>query len=180
MGLGAADTGFHQFGEETDVRVRAELMDECLDIVTGLWGGQPFNYDGKHYHVSETEFHPPPPPVNGRVPVWGVGLWPNRKSMSRVPKYQGLLPSVRGDDGKWRKLEPADVVAMRAWLTEQGCGEDFDIIVEDVSRPGEPSAELSRWEGAGATWWIESLWEAQYDRKGHDQVVERLKQGPPR
>ena len=41
VGLGAVDSGFAQFGEQTDIRTRAELMDEGLDILTGLWKGQP-------------------------------------------------------------------------------------------------------------------------------------------
>lgn len=63
VGLGAPETGFAQFGEETDRKIRAELLDEGLDILTGLWRGQPFNYDGKHYRVRETTFMPPLPPV---------------------------------------------------------------------------------------------------------------------
>ncbi len=39
VGLGAIDNGFEAFGEETDRRVRAELLDEGLDILTGLWKG---------------------------------------------------------------------------------------------------------------------------------------------
>ena len=35
-----------------DRRTRAELIDECLDIVTGLWAGQPFSYSGTHYQVA--------------------------------------------------------------------------------------------------------------------------------
>ncbi|MBX3066720.1 MAG: LLM class flavin-dependent oxidoreductase, partial [Anaerolineae bacterium] len=54
VGLGAVDTGFTQFGEVTDRKTRAELIDEGLDILQGLWKGQPFNYEGKHYHIKET------------------------------------------------------------------------------------------------------------------------------
>jgi len=36
VGLGATDTGFDAFGEVTDRRTRAELLDESLDIITGL------------------------------------------------------------------------------------------------------------------------------------------------
>jgi len=61
VGLGAVDTGFEAFGEVTDRRTRAELLDEGLDIVTGLWLGQPFTYEGKHYHVTESSFLPPLP-----------------------------------------------------------------------------------------------------------------------
>ncbi len=49
VGLGAPETGFGEFGEVTDRKTRAELMDEGLDILTGLWAGQPFQYEGKHY-----------------------------------------------------------------------------------------------------------------------------------
>src|SRR5512135_103160 len=41
VGLGAIDTGFEAFGEVTDRKARAELLDEGLEIVTGLWRGQP-------------------------------------------------------------------------------------------------------------------------------------------
>jgi alkanesulfonate monooxygenase SsuD/methylene tetrahydromethanopterin reductase-like flavin-dependent oxidoreductase (luciferase family) len=46
VGLGTTETGFDDFGEVTDRKLRAELMDEALDIVTGLWKGQPFSYTG--------------------------------------------------------------------------------------------------------------------------------------
>ncbi|NKB40109.1 MAG: LLM class flavin-dependent oxidoreductase [Ilumatobacter sp.] len=49
------NSGFDTFGEECDRRTRAELMDECLDIVCGLWGGQLFEYSGRHYTVQPSE-----------------------------------------------------------------------------------------------------------------------------
>src|SRR3972149_2731750 len=45
VGLGAIDTGFEEFGEVTDRKTRAELLDEGLEIITGLWNGQPVNYN---------------------------------------------------------------------------------------------------------------------------------------
>ena len=54
--------------------MRAELMDECLDIVCGLWAGQPFAYDGTHYTVKPTEFPTIGHTVQSpRVPIWCVG-----------------------------------------------------------------------------------------------------------
>src|SRR5919202_1949683 len=73
VGLGALDTGFECFGEVTDRRTRAELLDEGLEILTGLWEGQPFRYDGRHYRVQETNFMVPPPPAQRpRIPIWVV------------------------------------------------------------------------------------------------------------
>jgi alkanesulfonate monooxygenase SsuD/methylene tetrahydromethanopterin reductase-like flavin-dependent oxidoreductase (luciferase family) len=38
---------------------------------------------------------------------------------------------------------------------------------------------IELWEEAGATWWIESLWEASRDTAGREMVQYRLRQGPP-
>src|SRR6202521_495770 len=35
-------------GEPTDARTRAELLDESLEILQGLWSGEPFEYAGRH------------------------------------------------------------------------------------------------------------------------------------
>jgi alkanesulfonate monooxygenase SsuD/methylene tetrahydromethanopterin reductase-like flavin-dependent oxidoreductase (luciferase family) len=91
VGLGAVDTGFTKFGEETDRKVRAERLDEGLDILTGLWKGLPFAYEGKHYRITPEELHLacPPPVQQPRIPIWVVGAWPRMKSMQRVLRYDG-------------------------------------------------------------------------------------------
>src|SRR5436190_1197291 len=99
VGLGAIDTGFAEFGEETNRKTRAELLDEGLDIVTGLWRGQPFNYSGKHYQIKETAFMVPQPPIQQpRIPIWVVGAWPRQQSMQRVIRYDGLVPNALDKD----------------------------------------------------------------------------------
>lgn len=175
VGLGAINTGFAEFGEETDRRTRAELLDEGLDILTGLWKGQPFGYDGKHYHVRPTDHFPPPPPVQQpRIPIWVVGMWPYQKSMRRVAKYDGLLPSVHG-----REMTPDDLRNMKEFVdARRSETTPFDVVIEGIT-PGDDerrAAEIVRpWLDAGATWWIESRWEDT-----DDVVLTRLKQGPPR
>ena len=54
LGVGLGDTnepGFTAVGEELDARVRAELLDESLTILDGLWSGDPFSFHGKHFTV---------------------------------------------------------------------------------------------------------------------------------
>ena len=59
VGLGGgAQNEFAAFGENADARVRAELLDEGLAILDGLWSGEPFSYEGDHYRVSGAEFTP--------------------------------------------------------------------------------------------------------------------------
>ena len=50
------DYGF--FGEEPNAKIRAAKLDESLDIITGLWSGQPFRYQGEHYTLQEVRFLP--------------------------------------------------------------------------------------------------------------------------
>ena len=173
VGLGATDTGFESFGEVTDIRRRAELLDESLAIVTGLWRGQPFTYAGKHYRIGESTFpHKPPAPVNdGRVPIWVVGLWPNRRSMARAMKYQGIIASVRNERGEPGHLKPADVRAIREFA-----GAGVDIVVEGE---GEASHSVGEWQDAGATWYIESLWQEQFADDIQERIHARLQNGPP-
>jgi hypothetical protein len=183
VGLGALDPGFESFGEVTDRKTRAELLDEGLDILIGLWKGQPFNYAGKHYTIKETTFGIPPAPVQQpRIPIWLVGAWPREKSMQRALRYDGLLPNVLEEDGKIRMGPPTldelrqmqtYVISHRSQITP------FDIVIEGTT-PGndrsQAAAQARLWEDAGATWWIESNWIAP----DLGTVLGRIKQGPPK
>ncbi|MCI0553202.1 MAG: LLM class flavin-dependent oxidoreductase, partial [Anaerolineae bacterium] len=84
VGLGAAeDLGFARFGEVVDRKTRAELLDETIDILHGLWSDVPFSYAGKHYHIHDAAFQLTPV-QSPRIPIWVVGAWPSKKSMQRV------------------------------------------------------------------------------------------------
>ena len=185
VGLGALDTGFEEFGEVTGRKMRAELVDEGLDILTGLWRGQPFNYDGKHYRIKETSFFPPPPPMQQpRIPIWVVGGWPYMKSMRRVLRYDGVLPSMRDEKGQWQQITPDGLREMKAFVTANRAETTpFDIVVEGET-PGDDAeraeATVRPWVEAGATWWIEARWEAPRNAEGLQAVRERIRQGPPR
>lgn len=180
VGLGAPETGFANFGEVTDRKTRAELLDESIDIITGLWQGQPFNYDGKHYHVTETTFMPPPPPVQQpRIPIWVVGAWPQPKSMARVLKCDGLLPIIKEADGRYTHPTPEQIGEMKAYVeANRTLTSPFDIIKEGETPldKKEDWGEMVRpYAEAGVTWWIESMWTAP----NLDVVFERVQHGPP-
>jgi len=67
------------------------MLDESLDILDGLWGGEKFSYDGEHYHIRDVTFAPKPVQTP-RVPIWVVGAWPRMKSMRRVLRCDGVIP----------------------------------------------------------------------------------------
>jgi len=182
VGMGALETGFTAFGEVIDRKTRAELLDEGLEIVTGLWGGQPFRYEGKHYHINEVDFMLPPPPVQQpRIPIWVVGAWPRLKSMQRALRFDGLLPAIMGTDGKVRMAPatPSEIQMIKAYIdANRADTSPFDIVVEGET-PGKDHSQAADitlpYEESGATWWIEALWTAT----SLDSVLERIRQGPP-
>ncbi|NOK57782.1 MAG: LLM class flavin-dependent oxidoreductase [Chloroflexi bacterium AL-W] len=183
VGLGAIDSGFEVFGEVTDRRTRAELLDEGLDILTGLWRGQLFDYQGKHYQVQEIEFltsAPPPTLQSPRIPIWVVGAWPRPKSMQRVVRYDGLLPTMIDATGTHITPTPDDIRAMKAYVEEhRSLTTPFDIIIEGETPADAPQQAMDQvypYAEAGATWWMEGQWSAP----NIDSVRARITQGPPR
>jgi alkanesulfonate monooxygenase SsuD/methylene tetrahydromethanopterin reductase-like flavin-dependent oxidoreductase (luciferase family) len=184
VGLGAPDSGFDAFGEETDRRIRSELMDEGLAILTGLWRGQPFEFHGKHYNVTPFDRIQAQPLVQQpRIPIWMVGAAGRKKSMDRVAKYDGLIPNVIGEDGVARAPRPDELRAMVAEIEAKRTETmPFDVIAEGET-PGDDPARaaeiLQPWREGGASWWIEGLWSAG-GPEGQETVRKRLRQGPPR
>jgi len=78
VGLGVAgEERFWLFEDDPGRKVRAELMDDSLEMLQHLWRDQPFEYAGKHYRAKKlAELMPPapPPPVQQpRIPTWVVG-----------------------------------------------------------------------------------------------------------
>ncbi len=181
VGLGAPETGWANFGEETERRVRAERMDEGLEIVTGLWKGQPFAFEGKHYRIEPLEETMIRPLQQPRIPTWIVGAWPREKSMRRVLKYDGLLAAKMNPGGELTDVKPADVREIKAWVDgRRTATTPFDIITEGELPLGQESEEAREWANAGLTWWQENVWATPHQRAGIDGVRERIRQGPPR
>ena len=124
VGLGAAgpdhpNSEFNKVGEETERKVRVKLMDEALDILTGLWSGKPFRYDGEHYPLQEVTY---PLPPKQRIPIWVVGAWPREKSMQRVIRYDGVLPEGIREDGTRFNPSYDDIRDMKRYIDERRPG----------------------------------------------------------
>ena len=176
VGLGALDDGgFGKVGEPTDRKTRAELLDESLEILTGLWSGKPFSYDGEHYQLEEMMFLPPPV-QRPRIPVWVVGAWPSKKSTNRALGYDGLLAyTIRGE------VAPEDIREMKDYVEERrGAGAAFDIVWEGQTPGDDPERAASMvrlFAEAGATWWIEPSWLPPNEP---EDLRRRIDAGPPR
>jgi alkanesulfonate monooxygenase SsuD/methylene tetrahydromethanopterin reductase-like flavin-dependent oxidoreductase (luciferase family) len=181
VGMGATDTGFAEFGEVTDLRTRAELVDEGLDLMTALWRRRPFEHRGKHYTVDVRKrgVNSMPAPVQQpRIPIWVVAAWPRPKSMHRALRCDGLIPMVKPKGSAGRNATPDDVRAIKDWVeARREASTPFDIVIEGRTPGGDLDAAqeiIQPWVAAGATWWVESPWDLR-----HPKEIERLRQGPP-
>jgi alkanesulfonate monooxygenase SsuD/methylene tetrahydromethanopterin reductase-like flavin-dependent oxidoreductase (luciferase family) len=172
VGLGALDDrAFGGVGEPTDARARAEMLDESLAILEGLWSGEAFGHEGRHYRFEPMTFRPAPI-QRPRIPIWVVGAWPNERSVRRTLRYDGILPQTNEPD---RVREIAAFVA-RERPRQPGDG-GFEIVVEGKT-PLDPTAAAAAVQpvaDAGATWWIESDW----SDATIDSLRRRIEAGPP-
>ena len=184
VGLGEiSDGGFSNVGEELDRRKRAQMLDESLDILNGLWSGEPFSYDGEHYHVAKMTFLPKPVQIP-RIPIWVVGAWPRKKSMQRVLRYDGILPAKINEDGSFADMTPDDLRAMKLFIDEQRTlVTPFDIVMEGET-PGDDAEKAASivqpLADAGVTWWLEAVWRTPESGRGAEGMRRRIIQGPPR
>jgi hypothetical protein len=180
-GVGAVDTDLPDTGEVTDLRGRAERLDEGIDLIRALWDGQT-SYQGQHYRyqTGRLDLARGVLPVQQRIPLWVVGLWPRPKSMRRVLRCDGIVLQYQVED---REPGPDDARAVRQWLTDNGAGPGFDMVVDGETPAGDPAAAAAvtgAWAEAGCTWWLETRWEMPHDSAERmAEIRARIEAGPP-
>ncbi len=169
------DAEFGNFGLPTDAKVRAAMLDEELAIITGLWRGERFSYQGNHYHVSDAQFLPTPV-QQPRPLIWVAGTWPLKNPARRAARWDGYAPIMQNP----RPATTDDVRAMHTFIQSQRSSDaPFDLIIGGETPGDNPSKArdiVAPLAAAGATWWSEGRtpWESTVD-----DVRQRIKQGPP-
>jgi len=164
LGIGLGDTGesvgadvsFTHFGEVMNARERARMLDEALDVLAGLWSGEPFQYDGQYYQVEEVTFLPRPF-QRPRIPIWIGGGYPLKGPMQRATRWDGACPYKH----RTHFLMPEDIRTLREFIQKHRDDMDgYDIAVG--GSPRRPDWEEEReyirsLAEAGATWWMEYI-----------------------
>lgn len=177
-GTGLAQS-FTPFGEEPSARGRADLLDEGLDVLTGLWSGAPFSHHGAHYQVDDVALLPRPI-QQPRIPVWVAGTWPHRRPFRRAARWDGFFADVEGVD--WARGEimtPGDLGEMVEYVKAQRADDrPFDVVIggHSPADPADAAAFLAPYEGAGLTWWVEAIHPAY---GSVDELRKRIRGGPP-
>jgi alkanesulfonate monooxygenase SsuD/methylene tetrahydromethanopterin reductase-like flavin-dependent oxidoreductase (luciferase family) len=154
---------FSKTGEQLDDRLRGQMLDEALEILTAAWSGAPVHHRGRHYTVDGVQFLPRPVQQPG-VPVWTAGFPGNRKPLRRAARHDGFFPANLDHPDQL-----AEVVAIITDLRRHSTA-PYDFA---VGLP--PGADPAPYAAAGATWW---LVEFPLDALSLDLVRGVLRDGP--
>jgi alkanesulfonate monooxygenase SsuD/methylene tetrahydromethanopterin reductase-like flavin-dependent oxidoreductase (luciferase family) len=189
LGVGLGDPApleYGSFGEETNPKILAQKLDEGLEVLTGLWTGAPYSFQGRKYKLSEVVFRPRPV-QQPRIPIWVGGFWPHKAPMRRAARWDGVIPLA------WdRQLTPDDWLDILAYIRKY---RDLDTPFEAVHlgrAPGDDAAKardmVSSYAKVGVTWWVDEIdpWRFGLGRQEPltpdvaERARERVLQGPPR
>ena len=175
VGLGNPPDQFTAFGGQADLRTRAAMVDEFLDLLVQLWRGEEVDFRGAHFRATGVRLTPPPV-QSPRIPVWIGADSRNRAPLRRAARWDGFVPA--SDQWPTGVIEPAAYQAMAADIgalreAAGAAGGPFDlVVVGDAAgtRPGP--AELPAYAAAGVTWvLVQALTVAD--------ARERIRRGPP-
>jgi alkanesulfonate monooxygenase SsuD/methylene tetrahydromethanopterin reductase-like flavin-dependent oxidoreductase (luciferase family) len=113
VGLGAPiDNEYGRFGEPTNPKVLAGLLDEGLAAITLLWSGEPVSFHGRYVTVEDVIMRPTPV-QRPRVPIWVGGDWPHKAPARRAARWDGAVLTT----GSWEQPPTPEVVAeMHAYI----------------------------------------------------------------
>lgn len=174
LGSGAPDERFDRFGDPADPKVLAAMLDEGIEILTGLWKGEPFSFHGEHYRIDEALLLPTPF-QQPRIPLWIGGAWPRKPPFRRAARLDGLWAA--GINGNLSIPELRDV---RDYvLAHRTSDAPFDIMAGgDVPFDDPPRARemLAEYADAGVTWWLEGVGDWRGDI---DAMARFIASGPP-
>lgn len=159
VGSGGGFFDFEALGEPSDARELAERLDEGLEVLTGLWSGKPYRYEGSHYHIKEACFLPRPH-QSPRIPIWVAGMWPVRKPFRRAARWDGVIPIGR-DLPLVGMLTPEEIEEVARYVgTQPAYAPPFEIVHMGVTTGTDADrdrAVVDAYRRAGVTWWIEKI-----------------------
>jgi alkanesulfonate monooxygenase SsuD/methylene tetrahydromethanopterin reductase-like flavin-dependent oxidoreductase (luciferase family) len=175
VGIGVPEC-FSLFGEAAENSIRAEKLDEGLDILTGLWSGENFSYEGKHYKVTEVKFLPKPF-QEPRIPIIVGGGYPNRVPFRRAARFDGVAPINLDFPNPLTPDMLRDVLSLIE--VDRGSLENYVVMVygETDADPERGSERINPYVEAGATWWLEEI---SGMRGNLEKNLQRIRAGPPK
>jgi alkanesulfonate monooxygenase SsuD/methylene tetrahydromethanopterin reductase-like flavin-dependent oxidoreductase (luciferase family) len=162
-GLGGVPSEFTAFGEDDVPRVRAEKLDESLDLLRRFWAGERVAHRGTYYEVNGVTLAPSPIQQPPRIWIGGN----SSRARARAARFDGWLADTSTAEAM--SVSPEELAELAARLPTGG---GFDIVAHGHS----DLADLRAYEAAGTTWWLEDV----HDRRASfDELLRLVATGPP-
>lgn len=184
LGVGSGDAneaGFSRVNEARDAKERAAMLDEALDVILGLWTGEPFSYQGRHFQVNAMTFLPTPV-QKPRIPILVGGGWPLRGPSLRAARYDGCCLYKQHAGEEFADWTPAEVRELLAFIeehrTEEQRATPYEIMLGGRERSDDwerDRALIGSLAEAGVTWWVEYVSAGELD-----VMRESVRRGPLR
>ena len=170
VGLGNPSEQFTAFGHEADIKVRAAMVDEFLDVLTQLWRGSAVDFHGAHYTAAGVSMTPAV--QSPRIPVWIGADSRNRAPRRRAARWDGFIPA--SDHWPDAVISAEDYeVAVTDIRSMRPAGEPFDVVVIGDAAGTHPAADaLEAYESAGVTWLLVQALTVE-------DAEARIRRGPP-
>jgi alkanesulfonate monooxygenase SsuD/methylene tetrahydromethanopterin reductase-like flavin-dependent oxidoreductase (luciferase family) len=177
-GLGSMPEEFERFGSDAGLRVRAERLDEALEVIVSLWRRERVTYEGRQFRVDEASMRPRLEDGE-RIPIWIGGRWPNRPPFRRAARWDGLF-ATHSSYGKGETM-PTDELAAAVLFANShrdALAPPLDVAIEGASPVDAAMAwdQIAPYTDAGLTWWVEAL---GWWRGDIDEARRRVAAGPP-
>ena len=173
VGLGGSSENA-LMNEETKLKRMAEMADEHIEILEGLWSGKEFSYRGRHYRMEEVRFLPRPI-QRPRIKMWGAGTWPKKGPFRRAARLDGVIPL--STDYR-NPLTPDDYTNIIRYMKRQGLPSPYDIVKICFNNPMDNRTKaLQDFQDVGVNWWVELLsdWTGDYET-----IRNIITKGPPK
>jgi alkanesulfonate monooxygenase SsuD/methylene tetrahydromethanopterin reductase-like flavin-dependent oxidoreductase (luciferase family) len=178
VGLGSDVFGeISSFAGPLQDKVRSEILDEALVVLTGLWSGRPLSFAGRHFRVEAPSFLSAGATAP-RIPVW-IGATGSRKApLRRAARFNGVVPVV-GD--MHTVLSPEQLGTIVDYIKNFRAQDDDKFDAIHLANPGRLSGArdsdlIQAYAAAGATWWLVAI---SPSRNSVDEVRRWIQKGPP-
>ena len=169
LGAGWMQTDYDESGMTYDrPGVRIERMVESLDVIEGLFGAEPFSYDGEHYNISE--MNGLPKPVQSRPPllIGGGGkrmLGVAARRADIVGITANLRAGVVGPDAAADSM--SDAYDQKVAWVKDAAGDRFD----DIELSSLTMAFVATDDRAGSLEFVASMFDSTPELAGESPAV---------
>lgn len=184
VGSGGGYFDFEALGEASRPATLAAMLDEGLEVLTGLWSGEPYHHEGTYYRVKEAQFLPCPL-QSPRIPIWVAAMWPARAPLRRAAHWDGVIPIGR-DLPLTAMLTPAQMQEIVRYVVSQpGYTTPFEIVHSGLTDGKDASYDrevVAAYQQVGITWWVEKILPERWGSWSAwplETMRARIRQGPP-